>query len=93
MNFREVAETLAEVLGRKIVYIKCDRQEMRDIMLKNAMSENAADMMLEMYDAVENGRLRTTQPRRPKQRPPPRWQSSPARSILPMITDARRFTR
>ena len=44
LSFREVAEILAQVLGRKIVYIKCDRLEMRDIMLKNAMSENAADL-------------------------------------------------
>ena len=61
--FREVAEILAQVLGRKIVYIKCDRLEMRDILLKSAMSENAADSMLELYDAVESGRLRTMQKR------------------------------
>lgn len=61
--FREVAEMLTQVLGRKIVYIKCDKQEMRDILLKSAMSENAADLLLELYDAVENGRLRTFQPR------------------------------
>ena len=27
------------------------------------MSENAADLMLEMYDAVESGRLRPIEPR------------------------------
>lgn len=63
LSFKEVAQTLGEVLGRKIVYIKCDRQEMRDNLLHAGMSENSADLMLEMYDAVENGRLRTTQPR------------------------------
>jgi uncharacterized protein YbjT (DUF2867 family) len=61
--FREVAEILAQVLGRKIVYIKCDRLEMRDVLLKSAMSENAADSLLEMYDAVESGRIRTMQQR------------------------------
>ena len=63
LTFKEVAQTLWDVLGRKIVYIKCDPQEMRDSMLNAGMSENAADLMLEMYDAVENGKLRTTQPR------------------------------
>ena len=29
-------------------------------MLKNAMSENAADLMLELYEAVEAGNLRIT---------------------------------
>ena len=79
--FREVAEILAQVLGRKIVYIKCDRQEMRDIMLKNAMSENAADLMLEMYEAVEAGTIADSRSRvRPKPPRPPPWPSSPARS-------------
>ena len=32
-------------------------------MLDNALSENAADLMLEMYDAIETGRLRPLQPR------------------------------
>jgi uncharacterized protein YbjT (DUF2867 family) len=63
LTFREVAETVGDVLGRKIVYIKCDPQEMRDNILGAGMSENAADLMLEMYDAVENGKVRTTQPR------------------------------
>jgi len=63
LTFKEVAETVGEVLGRKMVYIKCDRQEARDAMLVNGMSENAADLMLEMYEAVESGKMRTTQPR------------------------------
>ena len=29
LSFREVAEIVAHVLGRKIVFIKCDREEMR----------------------------------------------------------------
>ena len=66
LSFREVAEILSEALGRKIVYIKCGREEMRDMMLKNAMSENAADVMLELYEAVETGRIRLTQPRSPE---------------------------
>ena len=63
LSFDEVAEILSDVLGRKIVYVKCDPQEMRQVMLDNAISENAADLMLEMYDAAETGRLRPTQPR------------------------------
>jgi uncharacterized protein YbjT (DUF2867 family) len=63
LTFKEVAQIVGEVLGRKIVYIKCDPQEMRDNILSAGMTEKAADLMLEMYDAVENGRLRTTQPR------------------------------
>jgi uncharacterized protein YbjT (DUF2867 family) len=63
LTFKEVAQILGEVLGRKIVYIKCDPQEMRDNILSAGMTENAADLMLEMYDAAEHGTLRTAQTR------------------------------
>ena len=86
LSFREVAEILTEVLGRKIVYIKCDREEMRDIMLKNAMSENAADLMLELYDAVDGGRLRLTQPRSPETTTPTTLAEFARDVILPLVT-------
>ncbi len=86
LSFREVAEILTETLGRKIVYIKCDRDEMRDMMLKNAMSENAADLMLELYEAVENGRLRLTQPRSPETTTPTTLAEFARDVILPQVT-------
>jgi uncharacterized protein YbjT (DUF2867 family) len=61
--FDEVAGVLTEALGRKITYVKCDWDEARQFMLDNAISENAAELMLEMYQAVESGKLRTVQPR------------------------------
>ncbi len=66
LSLPEVAGILSKVLGRKIVYVRNDRQEMRTMLLESAMSENATDLMLEMYDAVETGKLRTIQPRTPE---------------------------
>ncbi len=86
LNFREVAEILTEVLGRKIVYIRCDREEMRDMMLKNAMSENAVDLMLELYDAVDAGRLQLTQPRSPETTTPTTMAEFARDVILPLVT-------
>jgi uncharacterized protein YbjT (DUF2867 family) len=86
LNFREVAEILAEALGRKIVYVKCDRKEMRDMMLKNAVSENATDLMLELYDAVEEGRMRITQPRSPETTTSTTLAEFAREVISPMIT-------
>jgi uncharacterized protein YbjT (DUF2867 family) len=63
LSHDEVAGILSGVLGRKIVFVQCEQQEMRRILLDNAISENAADLMLEMYDAAEMGRLRPIQPR------------------------------
>jgi len=63
LSFDEVARILSDTLGREIAYVKCDRFEARQFMLDNAISENAADLMLEMYDAVETGKLRPIQQR------------------------------
>jgi uncharacterized protein YbjT (DUF2867 family) len=63
LSFQDVAGILSKVFDRKITYARCDPKEMRRVLLGSALSESAADLMLEMYDAVETGRLRTTQPR------------------------------
>ncbi len=87
MTFREVAEILSQVLERKIVYVKCDRQDARDAMLEKAISENAADSMLEMYDAVETGRLRTTQPRTEETTTSTTLAEFAREVVLPMIAE------
>jgi len=63
ISFNEVANIFSEALGRKIVFIRCDPQEARENFLEIGMTENAADSMLEMYEAVESGLLRAMQPR------------------------------
>jgi hypothetical protein len=62
VSLDEVAEILSEALGRKIVYVRCDPQQMHQVLLASGMRENAADLMLEMYDAAEAGRVRPLQP-------------------------------
>ena len=62
LSFHEAAEILTEVLGRKIVFISCRAEEMRGFMTMDGLSENAVDLLLELYDAVDAGSL-TTQPR------------------------------
>jgi uncharacterized protein YbjT (DUF2867 family) len=63
MSFDEVAEIISQVLGRKILFIRSDKLEARHVLLNTGMSENLADLLLEMYDAVESGRLQPLQPR------------------------------
>jgi uncharacterized protein YbjT (DUF2867 family) len=63
LSFDEVAEIVSQVLGRKILFIRSDKQEARHVLLNTGMSENLADSLLEMYDAVESGRLQPLQPR------------------------------
>lgn len=87
LTFRQVAKILSQVLERKIVYVKCDPQEARDAMLEKAMSENAADLMLEMYDAVETGKLWTTQPRSAETTTSTTLAEFAREVVLPMIAE------
>ena len=63
LSFDDVAGILSNVLGRKIAFVQCEPQELRKMLLDNAISENVADSMLEMYAAAETRRLRPIQPR------------------------------
>ncbi len=85
LSFDEAAGILSKVLDRKIVYVKCEPQEMRHVLLDNAISENAADLMLEMYDAVETGRLFPIQPRSAETTTPTALAEFAHDAILPMM--------
>ncbi len=88
LSFDEVAEILSEALGRTIDFVQCGRQQMRQAIIERGVSENAANAMLEMYDAVESGRLRPTQPRL-RQTATPTALAEFARSVmLPLLAEA-----
>jgi uncharacterized protein YbjT (DUF2867 family) len=63
LSFDEMAAILTDAVGRKVVYVQCKPQEMRQHLIEAGISENAADQMLEMYDAIESGRLKSLLPR------------------------------
>ena len=85
LSFDEVAAVLSKVMGRKITFVECDRRTMRQTLLDNAVSENATDLMLEMYDAVETGKLRPIQPRSAETTTPTTLLECIYSDILPLI--------
>ncbi len=85
LSYDEAAGILSKALGRKVVYARCDPQEMRQYLLDNAISENAADLMLEIYDARETGRLRPIQPRSEETTTPTTLLEFVHDVVLPMI--------
>ena len=72
LSYDTVAGVLSQVLGRKIVYIKCDPEEARKAHARKRPERGSADLMIEMYDAVETGRLRALEPRSNKRPRRPR---------------------
>jgi len=87
LSFDEAARILSDVLGHEIEYVKSSRQEARQAMIDNGISENAADLMLEMYDAVEAGTLRPFQSRSPETTTPTTLAEFVREVMLPMIAE------
>ncbi|MCE5269205.1 MAG: NmrA family NAD(P)-binding protein [Planctomycetaceae bacterium] len=93
LTFREVADILSQVLGRKIVYVRTSREDARDAMLQKAMSENVAQSMLEMYDALDTGKVRPLQPRTPDTATPTTLAEFAREVVLPLISQPVGATR
>jgi uncharacterized protein YbjT (DUF2867 family) len=86
LSFDEVAGILSQVLGSKIVYIPCNRQQARQAFLESGMTENFADLLLEMYDALERGRLQPLERRSPQTTTPTTLADFAREFMLPLIT-------
>ncbi len=63
MTFDQAAAALSEGLGRTITHIKIEPEQAHESMLQHGMSGNAADSMLELYDAIETQRLKPIEAR------------------------------
>ncbi len=87
LSFNEVAAILSKALNRKIAYVKCDPQDLRQYLLDKAISANMADLMLEMYDALETGRLQAVQPRTAETTTPTTLLEFVQEVIVPMIAE------
>jgi uncharacterized protein YbjT (DUF2867 family) len=85
LSFDEVAGIISQALGIKIVYTQCNRQQARHALLGTAMSENLADLILEMYDAVESGRVQPLEPRTPQTTTPTTLAEFASEVMLPLI--------
>jgi uncharacterized protein YbjT (DUF2867 family) len=88
LSLDEVAGILSEGLGRKVEYVRCDRQQSRQFLLSHGVSENFADLMLEMYDAVEAGWLHSSQPRSLETTTPTALGEFAQEVMLPMLAES-----
>jgi len=87
LNFDEVAEILTEALGRKMIYVRCDDQTAHQAMVAGGLSENSADLMMEMYNAIEAGTIRPLQPRSSETTTPTSLAEFAREVILPLIEE------
>jgi len=87
LSCEDAAHAITEGLGQRIGYVKLDKPQARASMIAGGMSENAADLMLELYDAVETGRLKATEPRSPQTTTPTTLAEFAREVMAPMLTE------
>ncbi|MGO8744862.1 MAG: NmrA family NAD(P)-binding protein [Thermoguttaceae bacterium] len=87
LSFNDVARILSESLGRKITYARCQPQQMRAVIVSHGLSENMADIVVEMYDAIENGRLKPEQADRADNRTSTTLADFARETMLPLMSE------
>jgi uncharacterized protein YbjT (DUF2867 family) len=63
LTFKEVATILSSVTGRKISYNQISMDKVRSNLINTGMPDSSADMMIELYTAINEGRLTSAEPR------------------------------
>jgi uncharacterized protein YbjT (DUF2867 family) len=87
MSFYERAQVLSDVLGREITYVHCDPNQMRQTLLESGMSEDRADLMLELYAAIESERMMPIQPRSAETTTPTTLAAFAHEVLLPLLAE------
>jgi uncharacterized protein YbjT (DUF2867 family) len=87
LSFDEAAAAIAQGLGRKVVHVKVDEDAARKGMIASGMSENFADLLLEMYRGCESGALRPEKERSPENYTPTRLTDFAREVIRPLIEE------
>jgi uncharacterized protein YbjT (DUF2867 family) len=84
--YNDVAQILTDALGRKIVYVKCNPQDAHRYFVESGMSENAADLLVEMEAAIESGKVRALQPRSAQTTTPTTLSEFACDTLVPQLT-------
>lgn len=67
LTMSEAAAILGEAIGKpELQYLQAPNAQIRAAMIQRGMSENVADLMLEMTDALNSGHMRAREPRSAK---------------------------
>ncbi len=66
LSFDEAATAIAEGLGREVKFVTAEPGATKEMMLGFGMSQGTADLMLELYRAIDSGILTPDRPRSPE---------------------------
>lgn len=87
LSFDAAAAAISEGVGRKVVHVKVDDGAARKAMIDVGMSDNAADLMLELYQSAESGTLLAEEDRSPETYTPTRMVDFARDVIRPLIEE------
>jgi uncharacterized protein YbjT (DUF2867 family) len=85
LTFDEVAAVFSDVLGREVKHQKVPVEATREALIGMGLRPATADTMLEMYDAIDTGRLEIAEPRTPETTTPTTFEQFVREVVKPMI--------
>jgi uncharacterized protein YbjT (DUF2867 family) len=88
LTYREVAGVLAEALGKPVSYVEVSLDQARQGMLGAGMPDFVADMFVEMYGAILDGRMDAAEPRSAETTTPTPLRAFARETIRPAVEQA-----
>jgi hypothetical protein len=76
LDYREVAAIIGKAVGKPdLRYVQVPDDQFRAVLIQIVMSQNMANLLLEMSKALNSGYMKALEPRNSKNTTPPRMKS------------------
>lgn len=86
-SFSEVADMIGQAIGKNVAHVKVDPKQTRQALTDMGLSEHMAAMMVELHEAIDEGRLKGEHPRTEQTTTPTRFEEFAQRTIKPAVQE------
>jgi uncharacterized protein YbjT (DUF2867 family) len=86
LNYTEAAAIIGKAIGKPdLEYVQVPDEQLRPALMQFGMSQNMADLLLEMARALNSGHMRALEPRSPKNTTPTSFEQFVAENFVPLF--------
>jgi uncharacterized protein YbjT (DUF2867 family) len=86
LNYNEAAAIIGKAIGKPdLEYVQLPDDQLRPALIQFGMSQNLADLILEMARALNSGHMRALEPRSPKNTTPTSYEQFVAENFVPLF--------
>ena len=86
-SFSEVADMIGQAIGKNVAHVKVDPKQTRQALTDMGLSEHMAAMMVELHEAIDEGRLKGEHPRTEQTTTPTKFEEFARRTIKPAVQE------